>query len=277
MNRLHYSDQHIHCSCSFDSHASLEDMVHAAHSGGISMLCFTDHMDMGDGLTGAPFAHPAERQLSRFAERRAAREQALSEGIEVRLGMELGEPLDNVGDALLAASSDGLDLVIASLHHLPDTPDFYFLKYESEAHCEALNRRYLAELIRMADFPDFDILGHIGYTTRYMQKQGFSERITADKYGDELETLLRRLIDRGRGIECNGSGYRDGGTFPFPDADILKLYRSLGGEIVTVGSDSHDTASASAGYCQRAYALLRACGFRAVCEFRNRQPVFVDI
>ena len=54
---------------------------------------------------------------------------------------------------------------------------------------------------------------------------------------------------------------------------ILELYKSCGGEIVTVGSDAHTPADVGKGI-PAACALLSACGFRYVCTYEKRKPVF---
>ncbi len=272
---MRYADQHIHCTCSPDAEGGIADMAAAAAREGMALLCFTDHMDMADEKTG----HTAPRFPARwplFAARREEYAARPAPGLEVRFGMELGEPGQAPELAAAAAGQPGLDLVIASVHNLPDVPDFYEYPFRDEAECEALNRRYLAELRRTAELDCFDVAGHIGYTTRYMAQRGFRERITVAKYGDELRELLARLIDRGKGIECNASGFRDGGDAPYPGEDILRLYRSLGGEIITVGSDGHTPEQASK-HVREVYGLLKACAFRAVCEYRARRPEFITL
>lgn len=272
---MRYANQHMHSAfASFDAAGSLPDMIAASAAAGLSLITFTDHMDMADETTGlARNALPARRES--FERRRAAAEGLCPAGLALCFGMELGAPMQLMDAAREAAAMPGLDFIIASVHNLPDVPDFYFYPYESEAECESLNRRYLAELLRMADFPDFDVMGHIGYTSRYMRRRGFSEQVTVEKYGDELRALLTRLIENGKGIECNTSGYRDGAA-PFPGADILRLYRSLGGEIITVGSDAHDPSQVFFGI-REAYDLLKSCGFRYVSEFRERQCEFIPL
>ena len=272
---MRYANQHMHSAfASFDAEGSLPEMIAASAAAGLSLITFTDHMDMADEVTGhARNALPARRES--FENRRAAAEGLVPPGLTVRFGMELGAPLQLPDAAAEAAALPGLDFIIASVHNIPDVPDFYFYPYESEAECEALNRRYLAELLRMADFPDFDVCGHIGYTTRYMHRRGFSESITVEKYGDELRAILERLIQNGKGIECNTSGYRDGGA-PYPGADILRLYRALHGEIITVGSDAHTPDQVFFGI-RDACDLLKSCGFRYVSEFRERQCEFIPL
>lgn len=47
-----YTDQHIHCQCSPDSHTPLREMAAAARDHGMSAVCFTDHIDMDFGDLG---------------------------------------------------------------------------------------------------------------------------------------------------------------------------------------------------------------------------------
>jgi len=273
---MRYANQHMHSAfASFDAEGTLPDMIAASAAAGLSLITFTDHMDMADEETGhTRSALPLRR--ADFEGRRAAAEGLIPPGLEVRFGMELGAPLQLREEALTAAALPGLDFIIASIHNLPDVPDFYFYPYESEEECEALNRRYLSELLRMADFPDFDVMGHIGYTTRYMRQKGFQECICVEKYGDELTALLRRLIENGKGIECNTSGYRGGGRDTYPAEDILRLYRALGGEIITVGSDAHSADQVTLGL-REGYERLKNCGFRYVSLFRERQCEFIPL
>lgn len=273
---MRYSDQHIHCTASFDAKGAISDMVRAAAEHGAGMVCFTDHMDMASELTGHTRSS-YEKRLPDFLRRAAEYALDPTEGIEVRLGMELGAPLQYLPDAERAAATPGLDLVLGSIHNLPDMTDFYFLHYKSEEQCRRLNHLYLAELRRMAELDCFDVLAHIGYTSRYMAAQGIRERICVnDEYREELTALLRRLIERGKGLELNLSGYRGGGNDTYPGADVLRLYRELGGELITVGSDGHIPAQAS-DRIAAGFELLRECGFRYAAEYRARQPEMVSL
>ena len=47
------------------------------------------------------------------------------------------------------------------------------------------------------------------------------------------------MIQDGKGIEINTSSHRYGLKDSTPSRDILKLYKELGGKIITIGSDSH--------------------------------------
>ena len=267
-------DQHIHCRCSLDSDTPMAAMAAAARDRGMEMVCFTDHVETDDAHTGQISPNWEGHWPAVLAEY-AGLMRDPPPGIEVRLGMELGTPNHYPALAALAAETPELDLVLGSLHNLRQTEDFYYLRYESEEHCRRLNELYLAELLEIAGMDCFDVMAHVGYTCRYMGRMGFSERITVHSSRDELTELFRRLISRGKGIEVNTSGIRQGGR-PYPDADILALYRELGGEIVTVGSDGHVPGDAGA-QVKEGFELLRSLGFRYAAAYKKRQPEFFPL
>ena len=58
-----------------------------------------------------------------------------------------------------------------------------------------------------------------------------------------------------------------------PSAQLLALYRDLGGTIVTTGSDSHSPSHLGA-YLEEAKARLRDLGFRQFCTYEKMEPIF---
>lgn len=267
-----YTDQHIHCQSSPDSHTPLRVMAAAARDHGMSAVCFTDHIDMDFGDLG-DLRWETRRDILRAAWA-DVRENPVP-GITVRCGIELGEANHDPEAAKAAAREPGLDFVLGSLHNLRGQPDFYEYPYTSEAQCEALNRAYLAELLELTEFPYFDVMAHIGYTSRYMHRDGYAAEISAESCRDELTALYTALIAQGRGIEINVSGLRTGHT-SYPNASALRLYRELGGEIITLGSDAHTPEDASIGIREGA-ALLRALGFRYYAVFEQHKPSFLPL
>ena len=270
------SDQHIHSSCSPDSETPMPEMARAAWRAGVRHLCFTDHIDLDDCLTGKPkpdCLEPWRCIRENYASARKAMEE--EGGPELRLGVELGEANHNPKQAAELAASPELDLVLGSLHNLRDNPDFYYFHYESESHCHEVYRRYLEELRELSDMDCFDVMAHIGYPRRYMFRTGWKAELSLEEYGEPLREILQKLIDRGKGIEVNCSGLRQGAG-SFPGLPVLRLYRELGGEIVTVGSDAHSPEAAGVGL-REGYALLREAGFRHVALYRHREPGFVNI
>ena len=86
--------------------------------------------------------------------------------------------------------------------------------------------------------------------------------------------LFRSIIEHGKGIEINTGSLYKNMTYAHPHPSILKLYKELGGEIITVGSDAH--VPKYIGYDFETYArdILTATGFRYYCTFKQMKPVF---
>ena len=78
------------------------------------------------------------------------------------------------------------------------------------------------------------------------------------------------------GIEVNTAGFRKLGDETNPCTDILKRYRELGGEIITIGSDAHVKTSVAYDF-GRAGTMLKELGYEYYCLFKNRFPEFVDL
>ena len=271
---MYLTDLHVHSDVSADSACSMAEMAAAEADCGVQTLCFTDHCDLLDKHTMS-FQPRCLTMLPEAAEKFRALQCSGPLMPEVLLGIELSESTYRPELAQQLAAAEGLDFVLGSVHILPELGDFCQFTYTDEAQCDDLFVRYLDELQRTAELGCFDVMAHIGYCSRYMHRAGIEAALTLEKYGDKIRTLLCTLIDKGKGIEINCSGIRDG-CGPFPNAEILKLYRALGGEIVTVGSDAHSTGNAAA--CIReGHALLRGCGFDYVSVFRQRTPEFIKL
>lgn len=269
-------DFHIHSTCSDDAKDSMTDMALACAKAGIEVVCFTDHFDLDDYRTGEPISDPLAvwpTVLQQYAEAKAACEGI----IDLRLGMELGEANHNPALAARCAAQPELDFVLGSTHNLRSTTDFYYLQYQSLDHCYALLDTYMAELLELAALDCFDCMSHIGYTRRYMLAAGYDAVITLDRYGDQLDQIYRTLIQNGRGIEINCSGFRHPGiATSIPDLPLLKRYRELGGEIITIGTDAHRLSDVGL-FLREGYELLAEAGFRYVCLYRNRTPEFIKL
>ena len=265
-----YCDYHTHSLCSPDGTASMADMARAAARAGLAELCFTDHFDLLDMSGQVCLEYD-------WAPVRAALEEArraAGSSLTIRKGVELGgAPTDF--QAAGRALSEPLDFVIASVHNLSleaGAADFYDFRYTGDP---ALCRRHLDNSVdslqRTAEWGSFDVIGHIPYLLRYMRDRD-GVALTLGGHWDRVETLLRTVIAHGRGIEVNTTRGRTVEDM----RDILKLYRSLGGEIVTVGSDAHRPQDVGRGIPE-ACALLEACGFRYLCTFRDRKPRFLPL
>ena len=96
------------------------------------------------------------------------------------------------------------------------------------------------------------------------------------EFSSLIDAVLKELIERGKGIEINTSGYRYGINDCYPDIEILKRYKALGGEIVTVGSDAHFPRDV-ADHIGAAYDMLNIAGYKYVTVFKGREPSFITL
>lgn len=61
-----------------------------------------------------------------------------------------------------------------------------------------------------------------------------------------------------------------------PFRAILRRYYGLGGKILTIGSDTHDTAHLG-DHIEEVKEILKEIGFRQFCTFENMIPVYWEL
>jgi histidinol-phosphatase (PHP family) len=268
---MYLVDYHTHSSYfSPDGRSTMEELCEAAIARGISELCVTEHCDV-NGWDGKPCELDDDSYYDMLDRMRGI----YGERLIILSGLELGQPTQNMDLARRYASNPRLDFIIGSLHNLEGFEDFYFLEYPDEESCRPLISRYFSEQYEMVEKADFDVLGHIGYPLRYIQgRAGISFDVS--EFTEEIIELFRVLVREGKGIELNTSGLRQpyGKTMPTPD--LVKLYRECGGEIITLGSDSHIARDIGAGI-KEGMEILEAAGFTHFTVYRRREPQFVRI
>ncbi|NLM50722.1 MAG: histidinol phosphate phosphatase, partial [Clostridiaceae bacterium] len=91
-----------------------------------------------------------------------------------------------------------------------------------------------------------------------------------------LDKVLKTAIEKGRGIELNLSGLRQGLGEPLPKIEVLKRYKELGGEIITLGSDAHYPGHVGANL-EDGFEILKEAGFKYFTVYENRKPQFIKI
>jgi histidinol phosphate phosphatase hisJ family len=97
-----------------------------------------------------------------------------------------------------------------------------------------------------------------------------------DDYEEIIEKILKEVISRGIGLEINGSGYLNKVGEPYPSKKILNFYRNLGGEVMTVGSDSHFCENL-ARHNIKMINLLKEIGFKYIFTYEKRKKIPLKI
>ncbi len=261
------ADCHLHSSFSGDSNTPLEDMIKVAIDKGLDEICFTEHQDFD-------FIYPDENPTEIFEVNTdqylydlLKLKEAYGNKIGISFGIEIGVQADIARKLAIYSKSHDFDFVIASAHLCnkkdPYYPSFFEGRDEKEAYHEYF--KYEAECIKA--FRNFDSFGHLDYVLRYGPTK--NANFTMNEYGDDIDVILKLLIDNEKALELNTSGYKYGMNGPHPSKEIFKRYKELGGELITIGSDAHEPSQVAASY-KEAEALLKECGFNYYAVYKQR-------
>jgi len=260
-------DYHVHSDVSGDCETDMLEMAAAASKIGIKDMCFTEHLDP-DFPGGWDFSLDSDRFEAQIKKARAAFPQ-----IRIAKGLEAGLGKETAAQVLEYVSKHEFDYVIGSQHLVYGMDPFedpVWGEYEQEQ----LYEQYLRETIEnVSGRLFFDALGHLGYLAKAPQSGGRVLRYTDHR--ELIDTVLKILIQNGKGIEVNTSGIPRSGS-PMPEAEIIKRYFELGGSVITVGSDAHREASVGR-HIPETLELIKSAGFKYVCAFEKRKPKFLKI
>ncbi|MCC6629088.1 MAG: histidinol-phosphatase HisJ family protein [Chloroflexi bacterium] len=261
-------DSHVHSTFSCDGRATTAEMVEQAIRLGVRELTFTEHIDLDPGDDCRDYLRPHD-YLAEIERCRGV----YGDQIIIRAGVEVGD-VQRHGEAI-AARLAGLpiDFIIGSVHYI----DGLFaggIEYISTRDEQKAIGDYFEQVLLAAATGGFDVHGHLDvFKRRSVPLWGpFQPSVWAEP----LREALRRLIAGGMGIEINTSGVRTDAHEPCPGLTVLEWYRELGGEILTLGSDSHRVSHLGIGL-EVGAALARAAGFRRVCTFAARRPIWHDL
>ena len=192
-------------------------------------------------------------------------------------GIELGQPNQDPQAAQEALQGRDYDFVIGSIHNIRGYEDFFFLDYSQVApdFIDQLLTTYWEEELEVIAWGQFDTLAHLTYPLRYIQGE-HGIPVDLAKHQEAIDQIFRALIDAGKALEVNTSGYRQKIGRPLPDLPLVRRYRELGGELVTLGSDAHCTQDLGKGI-EEGMEMLREAGFRYVALYEQRKPILLPL
>ncbi len=263
-------DIHLHSSFSFDSDEKPENYLTAARNAGVSVIGFSEHYDYDAVLDGADIT---VADIPKYVDRlKNLRSEFKSP--EILCGIEFGYRDFAVSHYRELIDRFDFDYVINSVHTLAGRGDcFHDAFFEGRTLKESYADYFKAvlESIR-ADF-DYQIVGHIGYVSRYRSGEG--SQIFYRDYADILDEILSEIIRRDKCLEINTSTGKSQSMF-LPDRDVIQRYLQLGGEKMSFGSDAH----CAADYLRKYKVLadyLKSIGVKRLFYYKNRRPVAYKI
>ena len=274
------ADMHMHTWFSTDSEACPCDMADEAVRKGLKTICFTDHFDKDDLEWGEEGIFDVDAY---FVEMQKLQEEYAGK-LNIRIGIELGlrTYLKDYYEEL--TKKYPFDFVIGSVHNVPYQKDaegnilytdpaaekLFTDRTDKEAY--RLMMETTLENVRTSDC--FQTLGHLDYVVRYGKSR--EKEYSYTDYADIIDEILKLLIEKEKGLEVNSAGLKYGLPFAHPHPDVLKRYRELGGEIITIGADAHKPEHIAYDFA-KAEEILKSCGFKYYTEFFEQKPVFKQL
>lgn len=269
-----YSDFHVHTSFSTDSDTSADTQIEALIKKGITEICITDHEDIGYTSMRDPAAKEFRLDPFTYYETLSPLVLKYKDRARLSIGIELGLRTDYHHSIEDFAEICPWDFIIGSTHVVKGIDPYYPQYWEGKTKKQGILEYYEDTLANIRLFDCFDVYGHIDYIVRYAPGKEADYSIL--DYRDIIDEILKLLISKGKGIECNTAGFKYGLPNPNPEPFVLKRYRELGGEILTIGSDGHKPEHTAFDF-EKVPALLKDCGFSYYTVFHDRKPVMLPL
>lgn len=260
------SDLHTHTYFSFDSQASMSDMIKAAKDKGLNTLAFTDHHDINFSFEGKSGELDVYKYIKAIEDFKATLKDdfLLLTGIEFGIEKHLHKPL------LQLARTHAFDFIISSTHLAKGKDPYDPTYFDGLTRDEGYFSIFEDTLYNVQHFDDFDTLGHLDYVIRYWCRDVHKKYTYAD-FSDVFDAILTTLIRKDKALEVNTSGYVYKLDQPHPSYEVLKRYHQLGGELLTIGSDAHRPENVAKSF-DLVENQLKKIGFKSYTVFQKRVP-----
>lgn len=234
-------DTHTHTSYSMDANVSPDDMAKAAFNKGLDYIAFTDHynadyfnineMYRADSIE-LKYPLDLKGQIKGIAETR----EKYSGKLYVGTGVECGYSKDSEDIYNDTLDIGEYDVVINSVHTVFGE-DIYDKRFFENKTREKALKDYLYLVRESIDAKwNYNIVGHMGYISRRIPCE--NNLITLDEFSDEIDGILKAIIDRDKCLELNTQTKNTPYVF-LPSDEILKRYFEFGGKKISFGSDTH--------------------------------------
>lgn len=260
------ADCHVHSEFSADSATPMEKQIEQAIASGLKIITFTDHYDLDfPPLDGQDFLF----DISSYFDKITKVKEIYGKQIQIRYGVELGVQPHLGKECRRISEEYEWDFIIASTHLIFGLDPYYPEVFEKYSEQVCYEEYFRMSYENMKIFSEFSTYGHLDYIVRYGPNK--NKEYSYERYKEWIDKCLKYLIEQGKALEVNTSGYRSGLGHANPQTDVLVRYRELGGELLTIGSDSHAPDQIAYDFL-RAEQMLKEIGFRYYAVYRNRIP-----
>lgn len=258
---MHYYDQHMHTHFSPDSSEKFERYLDQSDK----TIVTTEHLD---------FFSPQQNKKDFIPdyEGYSKKIQCLNEQYDNRIlkGIEVGFTYPDKEKIQAFLKGKEYDLILLSIHH---NGQYNFMKLSNDDRplVENMEDYYTLMLQGIQEFPQANVLAHFDYGLR-----GYE--VTVDELKEvenQLLQVFKAAVQNQLAFELNTrSMYEYGNAHLYEYA--IDLYRSVGGELFTVGSDAH-SAEVYEFHFDDAFAMLKKHGVEELVVYRQQEPTKVKI
>jgi len=262
------TDIHNHTFASFDGEQTVFELCEAAIQNGVGVLGISEHFDCDSRGGLEHFPKHLKNWLTDIEKARAE----YSGRLDIRQGVEIGQPhvLPEAAESILKAAR--FDTVIGSMHDLSGGRDIYFME---GVNADEFFEEYFTETLQMLKFGRFNILGHIDYPVRKLERSMGGDH-SLKRWESLIIPCLREMVERCIALELNTVLLRCWPKCFGIEPWLLAEYKKQGGRMVTVGSDGHLPKYDNYGVLE-AHKYLKENGFDKVTVFKDQKAQFIPI
>ncbi len=263
-------DYHTHSSFSDDSSTPMNEMIETACQIGLKEMAITDHYDPDY----PDLEYPFELDFPNYYIALNDAKEKYKNRLKIVKGLEIGIQHGKIHEKSVKRINEfDYDFILGSFH-CAEGYELYgneYFKNRTAEESYITSYQYIYDNLKQ--YKEYDVLGHINIIDRYTPY-----RIPDDSvYMDLVEEIIKLIIADGKGIEINTSSFRYGmKERTTPTLDMLQLFKDLGGEIITIGSDAHRPEDI--GYMfDYASEMIKSVGLKYLTTFDQRKPHFIKL
>lgn len=279
-----YIDAHNHLkNWSPDADQSLEELLNNAKKNGLYGIGISDHYDLGSlDSYGSEWIFDIKKYFNTHSTlRRSIEKRKVSDDPGLLIGIEVGYRQSYEEEIQEVLTSGPYDNIILSIHMIDEYDPYHHQEEVYGRPQKELYSYFLKLLLRSVKrFPEVTTMGHFDYICRYSPDR--EVKVCYHDYPDEFDELFRTLIKHEIALEVNtgtvsalmNKGYDLAGAMP--DSNVLRRYKELGGELITLTVDSH-RPSHHMRYIPETLEYLRSLDIKRLCYFEEMKPLWYEI
>lgn len=260
-----FYDMHVHSKFSTDSTLDMENAILKSIELGLSGIAFTDHLD----IDFTDYEDEFHYDFNEYFILLNSLKEKYSNKIDIISAVEIGMQPHVIQETYDMIKDFNFDYIIGSTHLIKKRDPYcgnYFRPTDTKIQSY---KEYLEEILKnlllYKEFK-FNTLGHLDYLVRYANFE--DSTLYYKDFPTIIDDILLFIINNYISFEINTSTYLKKNF----DVNILKRYKELGGELVTLGSDAHSEDRIAANF--KHYSILvKDVGFKYLYHFKNGQPI----